>query len=75
MQKVSVLFLALLGIFFSQFAAATTYIDPSVSGVFTQVQADVTTMSGYAWVLLAMVFGIGVAMKLFSKFGHKGLKG
>jgi len=75
MNAIKVFLFMLFAMMFSPATFAASYIDPAVSGVFTQVEADVTTMSGYSWVLLGMVFGIGVAMKLFSKFGHKGLKG
>jgi len=56
-------------------AMAASYIDPSVSGVFTQLQTDAGTLFGFGYALLGIVVGGLIVMSLVSRLAKKGAGG
>jgi len=56
-------------------ASAASYIDPSVSGIFTQVGTDAGTLFGFGYVLLGIVVGGLIVMSLVSRLAKKGAGG
>jgi len=52
-------------------AMAASYLDASVSPMFTQVGADVSTLIGYGWILFGIIVGGLIAFTIVKKVLHK----
>ncbi len=52
-------------------AATSSYLDPGVQGMFTQLSTDFTSLTGYIWPVLLTVLGIFVAMKWSKRGANK----
>ena len=51
--------------------SAHAALPAAVDTYFTELQTDIGTLTGYAWVLVPLVFGALLMIKLFKKFGSK----
>ena len=63
------------GMVVSGVASAASFINPAVSGIYTQVGADAGTLFGFAYILLGIVVGGGIVMTLVSRLARKGASG